>query len=387
MSSRAGFQRKRVLAAVALLGLLFAPASAPRAQAVTHGFAFARAPYAFSWPIDHGAHPAYRTEWWYTTGHLETPQGRRFGYELTFFRFGLRPGDPRPAALQSRWRGNEVYPAHFALTDEAGKAFFYVERFAREGLGMGRAAESKLDVRVDDWTLRGGPAGRPDFERMTLHARSPGEGGPNAIDLVQLSEKPPAVHGKGGVSRKAACASCASHYYSYTRLDTRGTLTFGGRRFAVSGISWMDHEFGSAELSADQVGWDWFSVQLDDRRELMMYLLRQRDGTVTAESSGSLIAVDGSVRYLPRDAFTVVASGTWKSPHTGARYPAGWRVTVPGARIDLTLSPVVADQELGGSSGALAYWEGAVDARDPTTGRSLGVGYVELTGYAGAVSL
>jgi len=378
----------RIVAAFALAGLLLGTPLGPRAQtSADRGFTYARAPYTYSWPSDHGAHPAYRTEWWYSTGHLQTAQGRRFGFELTFFRFGLRPGDPRPAAAQSRWRGNEVYPAHFAITDEAGNAFFPVERFAREGLGMGSAAEGKLDVRAGDWTLRGAPAGRPDFERMVLHARAGTAGGPNAIDLVQVPEKPPAIHGHGGVSRKSSCPSCASHYYSYTRLDTRGTLTLAGRRYAVSGISWMDHEYGSAELQADQVGWDWFSLQLTDRRELMVYVLRQRDGSVTPQSSGSLIAPDGSVRYLPRDAFAITASGTWKSPHTGALYPAGWRVTVPSAAIDVTLSPIVADQELGGTTGALAYWEGAVDARDVETGKQLGVGYVELTGYAGAVSL
>jgi predicted secreted hydrolase len=149
----------------------------------------------------------------------------------------------------------------------------------------------------------------------------------------------------------------------------------------------MDHEYGSAELSPDQAGWDWFSIQLDDRRELMAYVLRQKDGSITAESSGSLIAPNGSVRYLARDAFSVAATGSWKSPHTGAVYPSGWRVKVPSENVDVTLSPVVDDQELAGTAGGVPYWEGAVDARDAATGRSAGAGYVELTGYAGAVSL
>jgi predicted secreted hydrolase len=360
----------------------------PRAQTTdAAGFTYARPPYTFSFPRDHGSHPGYRTEWWYYTGHLTTAQGRRFGYELTFFRFGLRPGDPQPTPTQSKWRGNQVYPAHFAITDVAGDSFFYVERFAREGLGMGSAAEGKLDVRADDWTLTGAPQGRADLERMVLHASDRDASGTNAIDIVQVPEKGPAVHGRGGISQKSACVSCASHYYSYTRLKSSGTLTLGGRRFAVTGISWMDHEYGSAELSPDQAGWDWFSVQLDDRRELMAYVLRQKDGTVTAQSSGSLIGADGSVRYLPRDAFSIAATGSWKSPHTGAVYPSGWRVSVPSARIDVTLSPVVADQELAGTTGGVAYWEGAVDARDAATGQASGVGYVELTGYAGTVSL
>ncbi len=149
----------------------------------------------------------------------------------------------------------------------------------------------------------------------------------------------------------------------------------------------MDHEFGSDELQANQVGWDWFSLQLDDRREIMLYLLRQKDGSVTPQSSGSLIDVDGRVTYLPRSAFSAVASGSWTSPHTGGVYPSGWRVRVPAAHVDVVLTPVLLDQELANMAGGVSYWEGAVDARDFATGRGAGVGYVELTGYAGAVSL
>ena len=258
------------------------------------GFTIATAPYRYAWPRDHASHPGYRTEWWYYTGHLKTRGGRSFGYELTFFRFGLRPGDPAPEPGRSKWRGHELYPAHFAITDEAGKTFFYDVRFAREALQMGGAASGALAVRADDWTLRGSAVpGHPAIERMVLHASDDAPGGRAAIDLVQLPEKPPAVHGRGGVSRKSHCFSCASHYYSYTRLHTAGTLEFHGERYAVDGMSWMDHEFGSAEMQPDQAGWDWFSVQLDDRREIMAYVLRQKDGSVTAESSGSLIAADG----------------------------------------------------------------------------------------------
>jgi predicted secreted hydrolase len=172
-----------------------------------------------------------------------------------------------------------------------------------------------------------------------------------------------------------------------TRLRTRGTLTFEGQRLPVAGLSWMDHEFGSDELQASQAGWDWFSIQLDDKREFMLYLLRQKDGSVTPESSGSLIARDGSVTYLPRSAFTVASTGTWTSPHTGGVYPSGWRLRVPQARIDVTLTPEILDQELANLAGGVSYWEGAVDATDAASGRPVGVGYVELTGYAGAVSL
>lgn len=252
----------------------------------------------------------------------------------------------------------------------------HYERFAREALGAGYASSKVLDVRSEGWTLTGPSPFR-------LHASVDGK----AIDFALVSEKGPAVHGHDGISKKGPCATCASHYYSMTRLRTRGALTYGGARFAVDGISWMDHEFGSDELQANQVGWDWFSIQLDDRREIMLYLLRQRDGSVTPESSGSLIDAAGRVTYLPRAAFFVEATGSWRSPHTGGVYPSGWRVRVPRARVDVVLAPVLLDQELANTVGGVSYWEGAVDARDGVSGRALGVGYVELTGYAGAVTL
>ncbi|GAC1308594.1 MAG: lipocalin-like domain-containing protein [Vulcanimicrobiaceae bacterium] len=386
---------RRSVAAVATLvfatpslaaGTTRAPvATAHRASASR--FTIAEAPYAFVFPRDHGAHDGYQSEWWYYTGHVRAADGRRFGFELTFFRVGLRPGDPKPLATQSRWRGNQLYPAHFALTDEAGKTFWHVDRFAREAIGMGASATGRLDVRADDWTLSGAPAGARDRERMTMHARQETSEGTNAIDFVHVPEKAPAIHGHGGVSRKAACRSCASHYYSYTRLRTTGTLTFHGRKLPIEGLSWMDHEFGSDELQRDQAGWDWFAIQLDDRRELMLYVLRQKDGRVTPQSSGSLVEADGTVRYLPRAAFAIEQTATWKSPHTGGLYPSAWRVRVARAGIDLTLAPAVADQELAGTSTGVSYWEGAVDVRDAAAQKRLGVGYVEMTGYAGAISI
>ena len=340
------------------------------------GFLSARVPYRFEFPRDHAAHFGFQSEWWYFTGHLVADDGRRFGYELTFFRYGLRPGDPRPRRGQSGWRGNQVYPVHLALTDERGRRFVYDERFAREALGMGRASDRKLDVVADRWTLRG-------VSPFILRAASEQVG----VSFVQVAEKPPAVHGLDGVSVKGNCATCASHYYSMTRLRTSGTLRYAGRTLRVAGVSWMDHEFGSDELQRDQVGWDWFSIQLDDRREIMSYRLRLKDGSVAAESSGSLVDARGAVRHLARAAVIVDAQGTWTSPHTGGVYPSGWRVRVASAGVDLMLVPALPDQELVGTAGGISYWEGAVDVRDTASGRRLGAGYVELTGYAGVVSL
>jgi predicted secreted hydrolase len=346
-------------------------------------FAIARAPYHFRFPRDHAAHPQYRSEWWYYTGHLAARDGRRFGYEATFFRIALRPGDPEPALGQSRWRGNQLFAAHLALTDESSGRFLYAERIAREALGMGAAAADRLRVHVDDWNLSGETLWPANRERMTVRASA----GTFGLELEQLPEKAPAIHGQGGVSRKGACASCASHYYSYTRLATTGTLAYGGERLPVAGLSWMDHEFGSDELEPDQVGWDWFSLQ-GDGREIMLYRLRRRDGGTTPQSSGSLIERNGRVRPLALGDFFIDATGRWVSPHSGGTYPSGWRVRVPLANLDLVVTPAVLDQELVFPAQKLAYWEGAVDIRGSAGTRAVaGEGYVELTGYAGAMTL
>ena len=368
--------------------ILSAKASAAGSTASTKTkFAIALAPYAYRFPFDAGAHPTYQTEWWYYTGHVAASDGHRYGYELTFFRFGLRPGEIEPRPGQSRWRGNELYPAHFALTDIDGKRFDHAERFARSALGMGHAAVGSLDTAVDDWFVRDVAQRNVarDRDLMVMHASAEMNGRTVALDFVQRPEKQPAIHGSEGVSRKAACPSCASHYYSYTRLQTTGAFTIAGVRSSVSGISWMDHEFGSAQLENNQSGWDWFSIQLDDRRELMLYSLRQKDGTVTLQSSGSLIDAAGHVAHISLQDFSATSTGSWKSPHTGATYPSGWHVRVTKANVDLTLVPVLADQELASAIGG-TYWEGAVDVRD-ASGKPVGQGYVELTGYAGGVSL
>jgi predicted secreted hydrolase len=366
---------KRVFAVLAAL-LVTGSAGAAVPPVTPLGFANANLPWHFVFPRDHAAHDRFASEWWYYTGHLRAPDGRRFGYELTFFRLGLRPGEVAAAPGRSRWRGNQLYPAHFALTDERGKRFTFAERFARDALGAGFAATGRLAVRADAWAL----AGTAPFR---MHAQS----GDIALELALTTEKPPAIHGHDGISKKSACATCASHYYSMTRLRTQGVLVVRGERLPVTGLSWMDHEFGSSQLGPDLSGWDWFSIQLDDRRELMLYLLRRKDGSPVPESSGSLIERDGRVRYLPRGAFTVSATGSWHSPHTAGTYPSGWRVRVPVAGVDLVLTPVLVDQELVNTVGGVSYWEGAVDVTGTAGGRPLGAGYVELTGYAGAVPL
>ena len=381
----------KAFAIVAALVLAAVVSTAGRANTRTtaDGFLEAAAPYRYAFPRDHAAHDAYRTEWWYFTGHLQAAGGHRFGYELTFFRVGLAPHAAVRRPGGSGWHGTQLAPAHFAITDERTGRFVYYEDFARDALGQSRASERALDVRVHSWFLRGPMP-------FKLHAA----GDDDAIDLTVHAKKPPAIHGHGGVSRKGPCDSCASHYYSYTRLDTAGEIRVHGTAYRVLGTSWMDHEFGSDELQPDQAGWDWFSIQLNDGREIMLYRLRRKDGSTTPQSSGSLVDPKGGVRFLPLRDFAVRENRTWISPHTGAHYPSAWVLHVRGVG-DLTITPVVADQELACHAAPLearpadklrvtqncvTYWEGSVAIRD-AQGKPAGMGYVELTGYAQPVVL
>lgn len=361
------------------VGMLLCAALLFAAAAPAERFRMATAPYVYSFPRDHAAHDAYRTEWWYFTGHLKDAKGRRFGYELTFFRVGLEPRAPHWTAGQSKWYAYQLYPAHFAISDVAGKSFVYHETLARDALGQGFASASALNVRANGWSLTGSAQLRPE---MRLQASS----GSDTLDLVLQSKKPPAIHGAGGISRKGSCASCASHYYSFTRLATRGTLVKDRTAYSVDGDSWMDHEFGSDELQPDQSGWDWFAIQLRDGRELMLYRLRQRDGTTTPQSSGSWIDANGKVTYVPLRDFAIESTAQWKSPHTGALYPGAWRITGKAVPQSLDIVPLLADQELA-DPGGTTYWEGDADVRDAKTGVVVGAAYVELTGYASTLRL
>lgn len=361
---------------VALILALVAPAKAgggapPLLDA--DGFELAVPPYRYVFPRDHASHPSYRTEWWYYTGHLAAG-ARRFGYQLTFFRVGL----PRlRAGSTSAWAVQDLVFVHVALTDEARGRFRSADDASRPALGIAGADSLRYHVWLDGAYARLGPDGRKQLVRG---------GGPGFdFTLALATDKPPAVHGENGVSQKSAGAGNASHYYSLTRLATRGTLRLDGDSLAVEGVSWMDHEFGSGRMAATHRGWDWFSVQLDDGRELMLYRLRRRDGVTEPLSSGTLVERDGRTRHLPLSAFAIDSVGTWTSPRTHARYPSGWRLRVPSVGIALTLEPAVPDQELVAKRmGGVAYWEGSVRVRGTSAGRPVtGAGYVELTGYGG----
>lgn len=333
------------------------------------GFARALAPRPFHFPEDHGPHPDYRSEWWYFTGNLTSEAGRQFGYQLTFFRFALRPDAP---VRTSAWATNQVYMAHFTLTDVDGHRFHAAERMSRDSLALAGACAEPFAVWLRDWRLESGGTA---FFPLKLHAAD----GAVSLDLTIGGGKPWVLQGDHGLSRKGAAPGNASYYYSGTRLESTGTVTVGGEPFAVSGSSWFDREWGSSTLGADQVGWDWFSLQLDDGRDLMVYRLRRRDGSADPHSAGMLVDAEGNGTPLPTAAVALEVLDRWRSPRTGVTYPARWRIEVPETKLSLEVVPRLADQELDES---VRYWEGAVKVSGPRHGEPVtGVGYVELTGY------
>ena len=333
------------------------------------GFARATAPHAFRFPSDHGPHPEFRHEWWYFTGNLRGSGGRRFGYQLTFFRFALSPDPP---ARESRWATNQAYMAHFAITDVQGNRFHHFERTGRGALGLAGAAGRPFRVWIDDWSAEGG-------RTSTLPIRLLAADDKASIDLVLDTARPIVLQGDRGLSRKGAAPGNASYYYSMTRLATRGSVRVDGVSFPVEGNSWLDREWGTSSLEKEQIGWDWFALQLSDGRDLMFYRLRRGDGTTDPFSAGTLVLPDGSARPLSPDDVRIETLGSWRSPVSGARYPSHWRMLLPSERLELDIVPRSADQEL---RTAVRYWEGAVRVRGASRGEPVeGEGYVELTGY------
>ena len=320
-------------------------------------------------PADHASHPDYRLEWWYYTGHLRSDDGRSFGYQLTFFRVGV----DRVPRSPSRWAVRDLHMAHLAVTDIREGRHLFAERLNRAGVGWAGAATDRYHVWNEDWRVQ------RQGERHVLRAATPELG----VDLM-LGESPPLLHGENGFSRKGATPGNASHYYSMTRMPTHGTLRVGERARTVSGTSWMDHEFGTSFLESTQQGWDWFSVQLDDGSDLMVFQLRETGGGKGRHSSGTLHEADGRVVPLGRGDFELAPETAWRSPQTGAMYPLEWVLRVPAARLALRVRALVAGQELTPSRSGVSYWEGAIAVEGTRAGRAVaGRGYLEMTGYAG----
>lgn len=319
--------------------------------------------YRYEFPRDHFNHPEFQTEWWYYTGNLRDAQGRRFGFELTFFRQGV----DRSKEPVSVWDVRDAWLAHLALSDIDGNRFFHAERLNRSGPGIAGADFSQARVWNGNWQSRWNLANGAQH----LQAIDPRF----SFQLDLSTKKPPVIHGLNGVSQKSEGKGQASHYISFTRLETKGTLVLDGKSFSVEGLSWMDHEIFTHQLAANQSGWDWFSLQFDDGTELMLYRLRRKDGTADPYSAGTFVDARGRATHLAREAFSATPGKLWN------QYPVEWTVRVPSLGIDVKLTTRLPNQELDNSQNR--YWEGAIEIEGTRRGR----GYLEMTGYAGALKL
>jgi|ERR1700730_1446502 len=331
--------------------------------------------YHYEFPRDHFNHPEFKTEWWYYTGNLTAKDGHRFGFELTFFRQAVS----RDASKTAVWDVQDVYIAHLALSDLDGGEYYHAERTNRAGPEIAGVSENLRRIWNGNWSVEG----KSDAQQLRATDEQ------FTLELLLRSEKPPVIHGENGVSQKAEGTGQASHYISFTRLLTSGAIQLQGKPFQVSGVAWMDHEFFTHQLSNEQTGWDWFSLQLADKSELMLFELRRKDGTTDPFSAGTYVDAQGKTIHLHATDFSLKPMGqTWTSSITGATYPIKWSVSVPKLGLELEASTRLKSQELSGKSKfAPAYWEGAIDFNGrKNSSAAQGVGYLEMTGYDHPVS-
>ena len=294
---------------------------------------FARAiePYEWNFPEDFGAHPEYLTEWWYYTGNVETEDGRRFGYQFTIFRRAI---SPIASNSDSEWRTNQVYLAHFTISDIESNVFYHDERFSRGSADLaGATTDPVYRVWVEDWEIL---AQNADASLVTIQAATDDF----SINLTLEQTKPPALQGDNGLSQKSADEGNASYYYTLSHLLTTGNITIGEETFSVSGNTWKDHEFSTSALGTGAQGWDWFGLIFDNDTELMIGQIRLQDGGIEPAFGGMMIYPDGTTEYLPSDNFTITATDTWTSPHTGAEYPSGWEIEVTTSQTMLNFTAI-----------------------------------------------
>ncbi len=364
------------------------PATAPSAQVqivgagtsvnptIPPGFVAADGSRPLTFPRDFGVHEDFHTEWWYYTGNLQTPEGRRFGFELTIFRVGLLPPTVE-LPNDSQWYSHSVYFAHFAVSDIADKRFYAFERYSRPGPGLAGAQADPYHVWLEDWSIMQQAA-------SVYHLQAAQAG--VALDLTLTDEMGVVLQGDHGYSRKGKDPANASYYYSQPRLRAEGFVDVNGGRYLVSGLAWNDHEFSSGELDQDQVGWDWFSLQFEEGPALMLFQLRERGGGTSAFSSGTFITASGRPQPVQKSNFAITVLDQWRSPHTQRMYPAAWKIQLTQPDCLLEVRPWMADQEI--NFPTVTYWEGAIHFEGTCNGSPVrGNGYVELTGYAGKLPL
>jgi len=331
-------------------------------NAAPDAFKRATGPEPLSFPADHAMHPGFRNEWWYFTGNLLDGTGRRYGFQFTLFRFAVEPGE----RVDSDFASDAIWMAHFAVSDVADERFISGERFARGALGLAGAT-------TDEWWLRDWRVTRTE-DGWRLRAQLDDA----SLDLDLSPRKPVVLQGDSGYSQKGPAQGNASRYYSITRMAADGRLVLEGKAVEVTGSAWLDREWGSSQLGAGIAGWDWFALQLEDGRDLMLYRLRTEAGEASRFSAGVLVESDGSYRVLGRGDFEFEEIRRWPD-RLGVDWPVAWRVRLPAESMEFEVHAVFDAQRWYATVG---YWEGAVDVIDPSDGAKLGRGYLELSGYA-----
>ncbi|MCU0642870.1 MAG: carotenoid 1,2-hydratase [bacterium] len=339
----------------------------------SEGFERAIEKREFRFPHDHGPHPEFQTEWWYFTGNLETDEARHFGFQFTLFRNAISADSIRRTSI---WATSQIYMGHFALTDVANKKFYAFERFSRGAAELAGAQSLSVRIWLEDWSIQAISSTSDEaFPAIRIRAKE----NDISIDLNVATAKPVVLHGDNGLSRKGPEVGNASYYYSLTRLAAEGEIQINNDRFKVNGHAWLDREWSTSALGNEQVGWDWFSLQLEDGREIMYYQIRKKNGEPDIFSSGTVVRQDGSSHHLKLSDVSLQVLNYWKSP-SGATYPAEWQLQIPQEKLILKITPFIPNQELDLS---IRYWEGAVKVSGISDDKHVsGSAYVELTGYA-----
>lgn len=326
--------------------------------------------WRYEFPADHGSHPSFKTEWWYFTGNLKAKNGgsAEFGFQLTFFRQGV--ADPSATVPASKFLQRDVKFAHFAVSDISEKKFHHFQKLSRGAFGEAGFDDGARTAWIENWSCE--KTGLHDF-----HLLAEQEG--VSLDLLLASSRDPVVHGSNGVSQKAEGEGRASHYYSLTRMQTKGTISVGGVEHKVEGLTWFDHEWATNQLAAHQAGWDWFSIHFDEGGELMLFQIRTKDGGRDKFSSGTYVDAVGVSQKIEKPDFELEPIEWWTSGASKGRYPVAWKVKIPKHGLDLIVRARFYEQELAASP--FSYWEGSVAVEGNRTGR----GYLEMTGYAGRI--
>ena len=393
-----------ILVGLALSWILFSEpkaeieATISAAQALsgsdTEGFTQALAPREFVFPGDHGAHPGFKTEWWYYTGNLFTEEGRQFGYQFTIFRNQLSPSDAdfarinqeepvlmnpeEEGARDSEWSTNQLYLAHFAISDVSKKDHVFDERYSRGTAGLAGTSVDPYRIWLEDWEITRVKDSKASDERFQMRIKAEMSNG-TALDIVLNPQKPLVLQGEEGYDKKGGEDGNASYYISFTRMQTEGLLKKEGESLAVSGLSWMDHEWSTSALDSGQTGWDWFSIQLSNGYELMYYQIRNVDPDLAPQTTGSLVTPNGQKRDLDQGEVRLEVLEYWASPHTGARYPVQWTLAIPSEELEMDVTTVFDDQEM---TVSVQYYEGALQVSGKFRDEAIdGNGYIEMTGY------